>query len=374
MIKFLDLHKINCRYDSGLKKIFADVIESGWYLLGEKVANFEMEFSNYIGTKHVIGCANGLDALRLILRGYIEMGIMHEGDEIIAPANTFIATLLAITENQLRPVLVEPNLNTYNISIEKIEQAITKKTKAIMIVHLYGRTVWDEELELLSKKYNLKIIEDNAQAIGAINGEKRSGSIGNAAGHSFYPGKNLGCLGDGGAVSTDEDELASTIRSLANYGSSQKYKFDYQGLNSRLDEIQAAILSLKLPYIDKDNQRRRQIAQYYCENIKNPNIVLPFQKESDINSISSNLCHVWHLFAIRHPNRNNLQHYLTSKGVQTIIHYPIPPHKQLAYKEFGQMNLPITEKIHQEVLSLPISPVMTDQEVKDVVEIINNFE
>ncbi|MFC2107370.1 DegT/DnrJ/EryC1/StrS family aminotransferase [Bacteroidota bacterium] len=369
MIKFLDLQKTNSQYAKELKQAAAEVIDSGWYLLGERVQRFETNLANYIGVKHAIGVANGLDALRLILKAYIEMGVMKEGDEVIVPANTYIASILAITDNRLKPILVEPDIGIYNLDISIIEQHITKRTRAIMVVHLYGQVCWSEELELIAKKYNLKIIEDNAQAIGAVWSKRKTGSLGNAAGFSFYPGKNLGALGDGGAVTTNDDKLASVIRALANYGSSKKYINIYQGLNSRLDEIQAAILRVKLNRLDADNQRRREIAQHYCENITNSDIILP----STSLSVSQTLSHVWHLFVIRTPHRDQLQQYLTENGVQTLIHYPIPPHKQLAFKEWNNLILPITEKIHNEVLSLPISPIMREEEFVNVVERINEF-
>lgn len=369
MIKFLDLQKVNAQYAEELKKAASEIIDSGWYLLGERVKNFETHLAEFVGVKNAIGVANGLDALRIILKAYIEMGVMKEGDEIIVPANTYIATILAITDNRLKPVLVEPDINTYNLDISLIEQNINSRTKAIMVVHLYGQVCWSDELEAIAKKYNLKIIEDNAQAIGAYWNSRRTGSLGDAAGFSFYPGKNLGALGDSGAVTTNDDELADIVRTIANYGSKVKYQNEYQGLNSRLDEIQAAFLDIKLKYIDAENQYRREIAQYYCENIKNENIVLPI---TDTNiKIENYLSHVWHLFVIRTSNRDKLQKYLQDNGVQTLIHYPIPPHKQGAYKEWNSIKLPITEKIHQEVLSLPISPVIGNNEILRVVESLN---
>ncbi len=370
MIKFLDIQKINAQYSEELKQVATEVIDSGWYLLGERVKQFEQNLCNYIGTSNAIGVGNGLDALRLILRGYIELGIMQEGDEIIVPANTYIATILAITDNRLKPVLVEPDIDTYNLDISLIEQHITKRTKAILIVHLYGQVCWSKELEDIAKKYNLKIIEDNAQAIGAEWNGIKTGNLGNAAGFSFYPGKNLGALGDAGAVTTKDKELAEVIRALGNYGSKEKYKNDYQGLNSRMDEIQAAFLTVKLKYIDKENQRRREIAQYYIDNIKNSKIILP--KLSTFNFQLSTNSHVWHLFVIRTKNRDNLQKYLNDAGIQTLIHYPISPHKQKAYKEWNNKKYSITEKIHNEVLSLPISAVIKDSEIENVVRVINN--
>ncbi len=364
MIKFLDIKAINDSFEPELSQAIKRVLDSGWYLMGNEVNSFEREYANYIGTKHCIGVANGLDALRIILKAYIELGVMEEGDEIIVPANTYIATILAITDNRLKAILVDPDLSTYNIDPFRIEEKITNRTKGIMLVHLYGLNAMHPEIDRLIAKYNLKLIEDNAQAAGAFYHEKRTGSLGHACGHSFYPGKNLGCLGDGGAITTDSDELASIIRSLANYGSKIKYVNDYKGLNSRLDEIQAAILRTKLVHLDKDNQRRREIAHFYINNIKHPLIVVPGQ---------SHLSSVWHLFVIRIANRNKLQNYLTEQGIQTLIHYPIPPHRQKAYIEWNNISLPITELIHQQVLSLPIGPIITDLEVKKIVEIINNF-
>jgi len=371
MIKFLDLQKINAQYANELKQAAAEVIDSGWYLLGERGKRFETNLANYIGVKHVIGVANGLDALRLILKAYIEMGVMCEGDEVIVPANTFIATILAITDNRLKPVFVEPDIDTYNLNISLVEKHITPHTRAIMVVHLYGQVCWSKDLEAIAKRHSLKIIEDNAQANGAIWDGKRTGSLGDAAGNSFYPGKNLGALGDSGAVTTNDAELARVVCALANYGSTKKYVSDYQGLNSRMDEIQAAFLDIKLKYIDAENQRRREIAQYYCNNIKNPAFILPNNSNSSLFTLHSPLSHVWHLFVIRHPNHNDLQKYLEDNGIETLIHYPIPPHKQGAYKDWNNLSFPITEQIHKEVLSLPISPVMKDSEVERVVQVIN---
>jgi dTDP-4-amino-4,6-dideoxygalactose transaminase len=376
MIKFLDLQKITASFEPELSNAIDRVVKSGWFLMGKEVSAFEKEYAEYIGSKHCIGVANGLDALRLILKAYIEMGIMKEEDEVIVPANTFIASILAITDNRLKPVLVEPDIKTYNLDISLIEQHITSRTRAIMVVHLYGQACWSKQLEDIAKKYNLKVIEDNAQAVGAIFKEKsknkRTGSLGNAAGHSFYPVKNLGALGDAGAVTTDDDELAAIVRTLANYGSSEKYVNDYQGLNSRLDEIQAAVLRVKLPRIDADNHHRREIAQYYIDNIKNKNIILPFIGNSSL--IINNISHVWHLFIIRHPYRDRLQQYLTENNVQTLIHYPIPPHRQKSYKDLNNLSLPITEKIHREVLSFPISQVMSLNEIQLIITLINKFE
>ena len=374
MIKFLDLKAINDSFEPELSMSVKRVLDSGWYLQGSEVKAFEKEYGEYIGSKHCIGVANGLDALRIILKAYIELGIMKEGDEIIVPSNTFIASILAISDNRLKPVLVEPDIFTYNIDPYKIEDKITERTKGIMLVHLYGQNAMNPEIERLIDKHNLRLIEDNAQAIGAFYKEKRTGSIGHAAGHSFYPGKNLGCLGDGGAVTTNDDEFATVMRALANYGSGKKYVCDYQGLNSRLDEIQAAILRTKLPRLDADNHRRNEIAQFYCENIRNPNIILPWGIDNfKLLTLDFKLSHVWHLFVIRSHQRDDLYKYLTENGIQTLIHYPIPPHKQLAYKEWNSMSLPITEQIHREVLSLPIGPVMQWEEVIQVVSILNKF-
>jgi dTDP-4-amino-4,6-dideoxygalactose transaminase len=398
MIRFLNIQKITESFEPDLSQAVHRVLKRGWFLLGEEVAGFENEYAKYIGAKHCIGVANGLDALRLILKAYIEMGVMKEGDEVIVPANTYIASILAITDNRLKPVLVEPDINTYNLDIPLIEQHITARTKAIMVVHLYGQTCWSEQLEEIAKKYNIKIVEDNAQAAGAyyipefqdfsvteltsdIRTLKRTGSLGDAAGHSFYPGKNLGALGDGGAVTTDNDELAAVIRAMANYGSSKKYVNDYKGLNSRLDEIQAAVLRVKLPRLDADNQHRREIAQYYIANINNPEIILPQINNPNLNQGSKEdsptpcaLCfnHIWHLFVIRHPQRDKLSNYLAANSIQTLIHYPIPPHKQNAYKEWNNFGLPLTEQIHREVLSLPLSQVMDYTETEFVVNVINN--
>ena len=366
MIKFLDLQKINLQHQEEIEAKLLQVFRSGWYLMGNELNLFEKNLSQYIGTKHAIGVANGLDALRLILRGYIEMGLMKEGDEILVPSNTYIASILAISDNGLVPVLVEPDIANYNIDVSKIEEKITPKTKGILIVHLYGRVIFSEELQQLAQKYNVKIIEDNAQAIGAEWKGKKTGNLGDASGFSFYPGKNLGALGDAGAITTNDEELAKTIRALANYGSNKKYVNIYQGLNSRLDEIQAAVLDIKLKYIDEENEVRRKVARQYISEISNSNIILPENPENENE-------HVWHIFLIRTEKRDELQAYLTENGVQTLIHYPIPPHKQEAYKDWNSQSFPISEKIHQEVLSLPISPVMEKEEIAKVIELLNKF-
>lgn len=372
MIKFLDLKAINDNYEPELSQSIQRVLDSGWYLLGNEVKSFEKEYGEYIGTKHCIGVANGLDALRLILKAYIELGVMHEGDEIIVPANTYIASILAITDNRLIPVLVEPDLNTYNLNPFLIEEKITERTKGIMLVHLYGLNAMHPEIQRLVDKYNLKLIEDNAQAVGSYYGQKRTGSLGHAAGNSFYPGKNLGALGDAGAVTTNDDELADVVRTIANYGSKIKYQNVFPGLNSRLDEIQAAILRTKLVGLDKDNQRRREIAQYYCDNISNPQVKLPFNSRQI--SVIDNKSYNGHVFVIRHPERDMLQKYINENGIQTMIHYPIPPHLQQAYIAWNNLSFPITEKIHQQVLSLPISPVMANDEVSKVVDVVNGYK
>lgn len=376
MIKFLDLHKINERFRTEIDKSIGRVLDSGWYILGKENELFEQNFAQYCGTKYAIGVANGLDALRLIIKAYG----FGEGDEIIVPANTYIASILAITDNGCTPILVEPDINTYNINPELIEEKITPKTKAIMVVHLYGQAVEMNKIYNLAQKYNLKIIEDSAQAHGAIYKEKRAGNLGDASGFSFYPGKNLGCLGDGGAITTNDEELANKIRALRNYGSHVKYQHLYKGLNSRLDEIQAAVLNVKLKYLDEDNEKRRKIAKLYRDNIKNPLITLPQvrhceaqPKQSQVNQ-NQELSHVWHIFAVRTPQRDNFQKYLKDNGIETLIHYPTAPHKQEAYKKWNNLSLPITEKIHQEIISLPISPVMNKDEVQRVVETVNKYK
>lgn len=372
MIKFLDLKAINDSFEPELIQSIQRVLNSGWYLLGDEVKAFEEEYSKFIGTTYCIGVANGLDALRLILKAYIELGILHERDEIIVPANTYIASILSITDNRLVPVLVEPDINTYNINPYLIEKKISKSTKGIMLVHLYGQNAMHPEIQRLIDKYDLKLIEDNAQSAGAYYNKKRTGSIGHAAGHSFYPGKNLGALGDGGAITTNNEELASIMRALANYGSRIKYTNVYQGLNSRLDEIQAAILRAKLFRLDADNQRRNKIASYYMNNIKNHSIILPKQNLV-LETLNQTLSHVWHLFVIRTSRRDMLQRYLNDNNIETLIHYPIPPHQQKAYKDWNHLNFPVSEQIHNEVLSLPISQVMTNEEAIEVVRIINNY-
>lgn len=366
MIKFLDLQQINARHRDALIQKSVDLIDSGWYIQGKMVTDFEQELALYIGAKHAIGVANGLDALILILRGCLELGYLKKGDEVLVPANTYIASILAISETGLVPVLVEPDPETYNISGVELEKSVTSKTRAVLNVHLYGRVSWSEELEALLKKHNLLCIEDNAQAIGAHYGNRKTGNLGLAAGFSFYPGKNLGCLGDGGAVTTNDDELARIIRVLGNYGSQKKYQNLVKGVNSRLDELQAGYLSVKLPFLNEENGVRRTIAERYVKGITNPKIKLPVIPVDETE-------HVWHLFVIRTDERTKLQEYLLEKGIQTMIHYPIPPHKQEAYSEWNDQVFPLTERIHEEVLSLPMSHVLTDQEIETIIDAVNSF-
>lgn len=365
MIKFLDIQKITAKYSNEIHEAVNRVVDGGWYLQGEENENFEANYAQYIGVKYAVGCANGLDALVWIFRAYIEMGIMQSGDEVIVPANTYIASILAISENGLKPILVEPNIETYQIDDSKIEAAITGRTKAILIVHLYGQCAYTDRIGELCTKYNLKLVEDNAQAHGCKFHGKRTGSLGDAAGHSFYPGKNLGAFGDAGAVTTNDEELAIIIRAIANYGSTRKYVFKYVGRNSRLDEIQAAVLDVKLKHLDEDIEIRKQVAENYMEHIHNPLIIIPQVRQRD--------AHVFHIFPIRCSRRDELQQYLLDNGVQTIIHYPIPPHKQECYKGWNNYSFPITEQIHAEELSLPMSPVMERAEIEEVVRLLNKF-
>ena len=397
MIKFLDLKAVNGAYAAEIEEAVLRATRSGWYLRGEETRRFEEAYARYIGCRHAVACGNGLDALRLIFRAYMEIGLLHEGDEVIVPANTYIASILAITDNRLKPVFVEPNIDTLQIDDALIEHAITPKTRAILMVHLYGRCAYTENIGELCKKYNLLLIEDNAQAHGAkfkienlklkvgsanpadakeLDGNnfqfsifnsqfKKTGSLGHAAGHSFYPGKNLGALGDAGCVTTDDDELAAVVRALGNYGSEEKYVFKYSGYNSRIDELQAAVLAVKLSRLDADNHHRAAIADLYYKGITNPFIRLPRRVESESN--------VYHLFPIFCEERDRLQQYLKEQGVETLIHYPIAPHQQECYKEYVHLSLPITEQIHRTELSLPIGPTMTFDEARVVIEAINNF-
>ena len=364
-IKFLDLRGITAQYADEIHEAASRVIDSGWYLQGQENARFEKHYADFIGSRHCVGVGNGLDALIWIYRAYIEMGVMQPGDEVIVPANTYIASILAVTENRLRPVLVEPDPATLEIDDSRIEQAITSRTKSILIVHLYGRCAYTERIGELCRKYKLKLVEDNAQAHGCYFDHRRTGSLGDAAGHSFYPGKNLGALGDGGAVTTDDEQLAITVRSLANYGSQRKYVFQYTGRNSRLDELHAAVLDVKLRHLDADNARRQQIARCYYQGIKNPKLRLP-QRMDDRNN-------VYHICPVFCEERDRLQQYLADHGVQTLIHYPIPPHKQACYAGWNTLSLPVTEQIHQQELSLPISQVLRDEEVELVVSLLNKF-
>lgn len=365
MVKFLDLQKITEKYSEEIHEAVRRVIDSGWYLQGKENEQFEQHYAEFIGTEHCVGCANGLDALIWIYRAYIELGVMQPGDEVIVPANTYIASILAITENGLKPVLVEPRLDTLELDDSKIEAAITERTKSILLVHLYGRCAYTEKIGEICRKHGLKLVEDNAQAHGCNYQLTKTGALGDAAGHSFYPGKNLGALGDGGAVTTNDAALAETIRALANYGSTRKYVFKYVGRNSRLDEIQAAVLDVKLRHLNDDNAHRQMIANYYYDHIANPQITLP-RRLPDANN-------VYHIFPILCEKRDELQQYLAENGIQTLIHYPIPPHKQECYREWNHLSLPVTEQIHQQELSLPISPVMTLDEISIVVNCLNGF-
>ena len=351
-------------HEDEINKAISDVVASGWYLNGTAVQRFEEHYRTYIGTQHCVSCGNGLDALHLILRAYKELGQLHDGDEIIVPANTYIATILAITENNLTPVLVEPDITTLEIDDNCIEAAITPRTRAIMLVHLYGRCAYTERIGNICKQHRIKLIEDNAQAHGCTYNGKLTGSLGDAAAHSFYPGKNLGALGDAGAVTTNDLELAEAVRTLGNYGSSHKYVFDYQGKNSRMDEIQAAVLNVKLKYLDKDNARRKEIAHYFEQHIKNDCITIPAALNCD---------NVYHIFPILCTERDRLQEYLKENGVQTMIHYPIPPHKQKAYKEWNVLSFPITERIHREELSIPCNQTMSLGDAELIITLLNNF-
>ena len=370
MIKFLDLQKVTACYADEYHEAMRQVVDSGRYLQGEQTRAFESAYASFIGSRHCIGVANGLDALTLIYRAYIELGLLQAGDEVLVPANTFIASMLAITENGLRAVLVEPRADTLEIDEEQIEAHITPRTRSLLLVHLYGRCAWTERIADICRRHNLLLVEDNAQAHGArleINSQlRRTGSLGHAAGHSFYPGKNLGAMGDCGAVTTDDDQLAAVIRAMGNYGSSEKYVFDYKGRNSRMDELQAAMLNVKLHHLDADNARRQQIGRRYEQEISNPLVWLPRPMADGEN--------VYHLFPVFSAERDALQAYLWEHGVQTLIHYPVPPHRQACYAEWHSLSLPVTERLSHEELSLPISPVMTDDEVGEVIRLVNLFK
>lgn len=392
-IKYLDLKKVTERHAEEIHEAVARVIDSGWYLQGEAVARFEEEYARYCGVRHCIACGNGLDALTLILRAYMEMGVMTEGDEVIVPANTYIASILSITENGLIPVLIEPRPDTFQIDDALIEQAITERTRAVMIVHLYGRMAYTDRIGDICRRHGLKLVEDCAQSHGLCPPKSPQGGDesyrlsqtniqtslphshtipplggtegGSSSAHSFYPGKNLGALGDSGAVTTDDDELAATVRALANYGSARKYVFRYRGRNSRMDEIQAAVLSVRLRYLDEDNAERRRIALRYIEEIRNPLLTLPsrdYWRHS-----------VFHIFPVLTPRRDELQRYLADNGVQTVIHYPIPPHKQECYASWHNLSLPVTERIHREELSIPCNQVLTDEEVTTIIKLLNDY-
>jgi dTDP-4-amino-4,6-dideoxygalactose transaminase len=365
MIPFLNLREINRKYRTEFIEEFEAFLDSGWYILGDRVKLFEIEFARYCNVKHCIGVANGLDALVLIIRAYKELGRLKEGDEVIVPANTYIASILAITENRLIPVLVEPDLETYILDDSKIEASITSKTKAILAVHLYGQLCNMTSINSIAKRHDLIVIEDSAQSHGANQSGKKSGNLGDASGFSFYPGKNLGALGDAGAITTNDDELASMLNIIRNYGSEKKYFNQLQGVNSRLDELQACLLSVKLKFLTQETELRRKIAGAYLIGIKNPNLILPKVRDPE--------SHVWHLFVIRTSNRDKLQQYLTERGVQTVIHYPIPPHKQNAYKFLNNLSLPITEKIHETILSIPIDISMSNEDIKFVIDACNEY-
>ena len=365
MIKYLDLKKLNAPYEEIILEKTKNLLTRGWYILGEEVQLFESEFASYCGAKHAIGVANGLDALVLIFRAYIELGKLKKGDQILVPANTYIASILAIIEAGLVPKLVDVNLENYNLDVQSVKKALESKTKGILSVHLYGQITDGQEIRSFSDEYGLLMVEDAAQAHGAKEGLKKAGAIGHAAGFSFYPGKNLGCLGDGGAVTTNDDELANCIKALRNYGSEEKYKNIYKGVNSRLDEIQASILTEKLKNLDKDNQKRRKIAERYINEIKNKHVELPFWDKSEN--------HVFHIFGVRVRDRKHFQDYLLQNQIYTVIHYPIPPHQQDCMKEFSQQSFPVSEQIHREIISLPCHQMLTEEEVSFIISIINEY-
>lgn len=369
MIKFLDIKEINLRYQEEIESKLLEVYRSGWYIKGNQLSSFEHELKDYLGVSKVIGVGNGYDALNLIIRSYLELGTFSLGDEIIVPANTFIASFLSITENGLKPVFVEPSIESYNINVAKIEEAITERTKAIMVVHLYGRVCWDDKLEELKKKYNLKIIEDNAQAIGASYHGKMAGALGDAAGFSFYPGKNLGALGDGGAVATNDPELGNLIECIANYGSTEKYKYRFKGINSRLDEIQAAVLSVKLQYLDEISLFRSSLAERYVKEIDNDLVILPKLPENPKN-------HVWHLFTVLTQNREHFMNYMRANGVQTLIHYPIPVFNQEAFAEYQNESkkFPINSEIHNQTVSIPLNESLTEEQIQTIITVVNNYK
>jgi dTDP-4-amino-4,6-dideoxygalactose transaminase len=365
MIQFLNLKKLNQPFEVAFQQKMKQFLDGGWYILGSEVKTFETNFASYCGAKHCIGVGNGLDALVLIFKGYIQLGKLQKGDEVIIPANTYIASVLAVKQADLVPVLVEPRLETYTIDSEKIEAKITPKTKAILPVHLYGQLCEMEVINSIAKKHNLLVIEDAAQAHGAMWNEIKAGNFGNAAGFSFYPGKNLGALGDAGAITTNDDALAEVLFSMRNYGSKVKYENEIIGVNSRLDELQAAFLNIKLGHLDAENESRRTIAKRYLSEIKNDKIELPLWNQSEN--------HVFHLFVIRTVNRLALQNYLKENGIETMIHYPIPPHKQKALTLWNHLAFPITEKMHEEVLSIPLNSTLRDDEIKHIVSTLNKY-
>lgn len=368
-IPYLSLQKVTAQHRDEIEAAVKKVIKSGWYLQGETTRHFEADYARYIGTRHCVGCGNGLDALTLIFRAYKELGKLQDGDEVIVPANTYIASILSITENGLTPVLVEPRLDTLELDDSLLESHLTDRTRAVLLVHLYGRCAMTQQIAGFCHRHHLLLIEDNAQAHGCMFDRRRTGSLGDAAAHSFYPGKNLGALGDAGAITTDDASLAELCRALGNYGSSRKYVFPYKGRNSRMDEIQAAVLSVKLRYLDADNQRRKQIATYYAQHISNPVVTLPGAEAW----LRGNVDHVFHIFPVLSAHRDELQDYLKQKGIGTVIHYPIPPHQQDCYPEWHSLSLPVTERIHREELSIPCNQTMTDEEVRYVAEAINFF-
>lgn len=368
-IPYLSLQKVTAQHQDEIEAAVKQVVESGWYLQGEATRHFEADYAHYIGTRYCVGCGNGLDALMLIFRAYKELGKLRDGDEVIVPANTYIASILSITENGLTPVLVEPRLDTLELDDSQLMEHLSNRTRAVLLVHLYGRCAMTQQIAGFCHRHHLLLIEDNAQAHGCMFDRRRTGSLGDAAAHSFYPGKNLGALGDAGAITTDDASLAELCRALGNYGSSRKYVFPYKGRNSRMDEMQAAVLSVKLRYLDADNQRRKQIATYYAQHISNPVVTLPGAEAW----LRGNVDHVFHIFPVLSAHRDELQDYLKQKGIGTVIHYPIPPHQQDCYLEWHSLSLPVTERIHREELSIPCNQTMTDEEVRYVVEAINFF-
>ncbi|MCH5309180.1 MAG: DegT/DnrJ/EryC1/StrS family aminotransferase [Prevotella sp.] len=381
MLKYLDLKRINDAYRADIETAMRSVLDSGWYLRGEATRRFEAHYADYIGTRYCVGCGNGLDALSLILLAYKEMGVLTDGDEVIVPANTYIASILAITRCGLKPVLVEPSEDTLQIDDSRIEAAITERTRALMIVHLYGRCAYTDEIGEICRRHHLKLIEDNAQAHGCHDGERKTGSLGDAAGHSFYPGKNLGALGDAGAVTTNDEQLTEIIRALGNYGSHQKYVHDWQGCNSRIDELQAAVLDVKLQHIDAANQRRKEIAALYINKVQNP--LLRFNAVA--NPLSNRMANplqptpvcdrdcVWHIFPVFTEHRDALQQYLHAHGVETQVHYPIPPHRQKCFEAWNHLSLPITERISMQELSIPCHETLTEKEVSYITDLLNSF-